>query len=84
MKQLAQEVRDHISKTTIGKQYVDQIYSQIRNTMKEKRNKRKQRESIGAVVNQKEDAQRKERNKNKAKTRKRRKMETMKMGRRWV
>ncbi|KAG8377667.1 hypothetical protein BUALT_Bualt08G0056700 [Buddleja alternifolia] len=82
LKQLAQEVSESM-REIIGMQNFVQIYSQIRKSLKVKRDKRKQGEKIMAVVNPTRNAKRKLRIAAKHQAHKKRKMMTMKMGR-WM
>ena len=80
--QQAQEVRDGI-RGIIGEHKFVQVYRQIRNNIKEKRDKRKQAEKVMAVVNPMRNAKRKRKIADKHQAHKKRKMITMKMGR-WM
>ncbi|KAA8534172.1 hypothetical protein F0562_031635 [Nyssa sinensis] len=82
VKQLAQEVCGSI-RNTIGMQNFVQIYSQIRKTLKAKRDRRKQEQKLMAVVNPMRNAKRKLRIAAKHRANKKRKIMTMKMGR-WL
>ncbi|KAL8239479.1 hypothetical protein R6Q59_016046 [Mikania micrantha] len=81
-KQTAQEARDNI-RDTIGIQKFNQICSLISKNLKAKRDKRKQGLKIMAVVNPERNAKRKLRIAAKHKANKKRKIMTMKFGRRW-
>lgn len=72
-----------IIRNTLGIQNFVKIYSDIRKTMKVKREKRKQEEKVMAVVNPMRNAKRKLRIAEKHKAHKKRKIMTMKMGR-WM
>lgn len=82
MKQLAQEVCDRL-REMLGIQTFVQVYSEIRKTLKAKRDKRKQEEKIMAVVDPMRNAKRKLRIAAKHRAHKKRKMMTMKFGR-WM
>lgn len=82
MKQLAQEVRDSIRDKLDrpGTQNFVQIYNHIRKILKGKRDKRKHKEKVMAVVNPMKNAKRKLRIAAKHRVNKKRKIMTMKMG----
>ncbi|PON57236.1 Coatomer beta subunit [Trema orientale] len=82
MKQLAQEVCDRL-RDMLGIQMFVQVYSEIRKTLKAKRDKRKQEQKIMAVVNPMRNAKRKLRIAAKHRANKKRKIMTMKFGR-WI
>ncbi|XP_015574070.2 small subunit processome component 20 homolog [Ricinus communis] len=80
LKQLAQEVCESM-RNTLGIQNFVQVYSEIRKSIKVKRDKRKKEEKVMAVVNPMRNAKRKLRNAAKHRAHKKRKIMTMKMGR---
>ncbi|XP_058078049.1 uncharacterized protein LOC131226271 isoform X2 [Magnolia sinica] len=82
VKQLAEDVRDNIKRILGVEKYV-QVYNMIRKNLKAKRDKRRQEEKLMAVVNPMRNAKRKLRIAAKHRANKRRKIMTMKMGRRW-
>ncbi|KAH6788665.1 hypothetical protein C2S51_003671 [Perilla frutescens var. frutescens] len=82
LKQSAQEASESI-RDMIGVQNFVQVYSQICRNLKAKRDKRKQREKITAVVNPTRNAKRKLRIAAKHRVNKKRKIMTMKMNR-WM
>ena len=82
MKQLAQEVSERLRKM-LGIQSFVQVYSEIRKSIKAKRDKRRQEEKIMAVVNPMRNAKRKLRIAAKHRDHKKRKIMTMKFGR-WM
>ncbi|XP_059666315.1 uncharacterized protein LOC132312087 [Cornus florida] len=82
VKQLAQEVCESIKKT-MGMHNFVQVYSEIRKTLKAKRDKRKQEQKVMAVINPMRHAKRKLRIAAKHQANKKRKIMTMKMGR-WM
>lgn len=82
MKQLAQEACDCL-RQMLGIQTFVQVYSEIRKTLKAKRDKRKQGEKIMAVVNPMRNAKRKLRIAAKHRAHKKKKIMTMKFGR-WL
>lgn len=82
MKQLAEEVRESI-RDALGIQNFVQVYSQIRNKLKAKRDERKQKEKLMAVINPIRNAKRKLRVAEKHRYHKKRKIMAMKMGR-WM
>lgn len=82
VKQLGNEVCESV-RDTIGVQNFVQVYSQMRKTVKEKRDKRRREEKIMAVVNPTRNAKRKLRIAAKHKAHKKRKIMSMKMGK-WM
>ncbi|KAJ8770561.1 hypothetical protein K2173_018052 [Erythroxylum novogranatense] len=82
LKQLAQEVCESIRKT-LGIQEFVQVYSEIRKSLKRKREKRRQEEKVMAVVNPTRNAKRKLRIAAKHRAHKKRKIMSMKLGR-WM
>lgn len=83
MVQLAQEVCDKIQ-DCLGIQKFVQVYSQIKKSLKAKRDKRKQEEKRMAVINPMGNAKRKLRIAEKQRASKRRKITTMRMSRRML
>ncbi|CAH2077407.1 unnamed protein product [Thlaspi arvense] len=81
LKQLAEEVRDGIRDKTLGNQIFVEVYSEIRKSLKTKREKRKRDEKLMAVVNPERNAKRKLRLASKNKANKRRRMTSMKLSR---
>ncbi|KAL9251872.1 Small subunit processome component 20-like protein [Drosera capensis] len=82
VKQLAEEIRDSIQEI-LGTQGFVQAYSQIKNQLKSKREKRKREEKIMAVVNPERNAKRKLKMVAKHRANKKRKVMAMKMTR-WM
>lgn len=80
MVQLAQEVCDKIQ-NRLGIQKFIQVYSQIKKSLKAKRDKRKQEEKRMAVINPMRNAKRKLRVAEKQRASKRRKIASMRMSR---
>lgn len=80
-KQLAEEVRDSIRDKTLGNQLFVEVYSEIRKSLRNKREKRKREEKTMAVVNPERNAKRKLRLASKNKANKRRRMTSMKLSR---
>ncbi|KAI8539167.1 hypothetical protein RHMOL_Rhmol09G0160300 [Rhododendron molle] len=78
VKQLAQEALECI-RDTLGMNNFAPIYSRIRKNLKEKRDRRKQREKLMPVVNPMRNAKRKRRIADKNRANKKRKVVTMKM-----
>lgn len=81
LKQLAEEVRDSIRDKTLGNQVFVEIYSEIRKSLKTKREKRKREEKLMAVVNPERNAKRKRRLASKNKANKKRRMTSLKLSR---
>lgn len=81
LKKLAEEVRDNIRDKTLGNQVFVEIYSEIRKSLKTKREKRKREEKLMAVVNPERNAKRKLRLASKNKANKKRRMTSLKLSR---
>lgn len=80
VKQLAQEVCEHL-RITFGTLLYVEVYNDIRKNLKAKRDKRKKEENVMAVVNPTKHAKRKLRIAEKHRVNKRRKIMKMKFGR---
>lgn len=78
VKQLAQEALECI-RDTLGMNNFAPIYTRIQKNLKEKRDRRKQREKLMPVVNPMRNAKRKRRIGDKNRANKKRKVVTMKM-----
>ncbi|OAO98584.1 hypothetical protein AXX17_AT4G35520 [Arabidopsis thaliana] len=81
LKQLAEEVRDSIRDKSLGNKMFVEVYSEIRNSLRTKRDKRKREEKLMAVVNPERNAKRKLRLASKNKANKKRRMTSMKLSR---
>ncbi|XP_023633717.1 U3 small nucleolar RNA-associated protein 20 isoform X2 [Capsella rubella] len=81
LKQLAEDVRDSIRDKSLGNNLFVEVYSEIRNSLRTKREKRKREEKLMAVVNPERNAKRKLRLASKNKANKKRRMTSMKLSR---
>lgn len=81
LKQLAEEVRDSIRDKSLGNKMFVEVYSEIRNSLRTKREKRKREDKLMAVVNPERNAKRKLRLASKNKANKKRRMTSLKLSR---
>lgn len=81
LKQVAEKVRDNIRYKSLGNQIFVEVYSEIRRSLKNKREKRNREEKLIAVVNPERNAKRELRLASKNKANKRRRMTSMKFSR---